>query len=61
MKAVRLHRYHERPVVDEVPEPTITGPHDVIVRMGGAGLCRTDLHIIEGQWQEQTGITLPYT
>jgi NAD+-dependent secondary alcohol dehydrogenase Adh1 len=61
MKAVRLHRYHERPVVDEVPEPAITGPHDVIVRMGGAGLCRTDLHIIEGQWQEKTGITLPYT
>ena len=61
MKAVRLHRYNERPVVDEVPEPTITGPHDVIVRIGGAGLCRTDLHIIEGQWQEKTGITLPYT
>jgi NAD+-dependent secondary alcohol dehydrogenase Adh1 len=61
MKAVRLHRYHERLVVDEVPEPAITGPHDVIVRMGGAGLCRTDLHIIEGQWREKTGITLPYT
>jgi D-arabinose 1-dehydrogenase-like Zn-dependent alcohol dehydrogenase len=60
MKAVRLHRYDERPVVDEVPEPTITGPHDLIVRMGGAGLCRTDLHIIEGQWQEKTGVTLPY-
>ena len=61
MKAVRLHRYNERLVVDEVPEPAITGPHDVIVRMGGAGLCRTDLHIIEGQWREKTGITLPYT
>jgi NAD+-dependent secondary alcohol dehydrogenase Adh1 len=61
MKAVRLHRYDERPVLDEVPEPMITGPHDVIVRMGGAGLCRTDLHIIEGQWQEKSGVTLPYT
>lgn len=61
MKAVRLHRYNERPVVDEVAEPAITGPHDVIVRIGGAGLCRTDLHIIEGQWQGKTGVTLPYT
>ena len=50
MKAVRLHQYHELPKVEQVPEPTITGPWDVIVRIGGAGLCRTDLHIIEGQW-----------
>ncbi|MDX6427003.1 MAG: NAD+-dependent secondary alcohol dehydrogenase Adh1, partial [Gaiellaceae bacterium] len=40
---------------------TITGPHDVIVRIGGAGLCRTDLHIQEGQWAEKSGIELPYT
>lgn len=60
MKAVRLHRYDERPVVEQVPEPEVTGPHDVIVRIGGAGLCRTDLHIIEGQWKEKSGVTLPY-
>jgi NAD+-dependent secondary alcohol dehydrogenase Adh1 len=60
MKAVRLHHYDERPVVEEVPDPKITGPHDVIVRIGGAGLCRTDLHIIEGQWQEKSGVRLPY-
>jgi NAD+-dependent secondary alcohol dehydrogenase Adh1 len=47
--------------VEEVPEPTITDPHDVIVRIGGAGLCRTDLHIQEGQWAEKAGVTLPYT
>ncbi len=61
MKAVRLHRYDERPVVEQVPEPEVSGPHDVIVRIGGAGLCRTDLHIIEGQWKEKSGVTLPYT
>src|SRR3989475_6091424 len=61
MKAARLHRYDQRPVVEEVPEPDITRPHDVIVRIGGAGLCRTDLHIIEGQWKEKSGVTLPYT
>jgi len=61
MKAVRLHKYHEWPTVDEIPEPTITGSHDVIVRIGGAGVCRTDVHIWEGQWAPKTGIELPYT
>lgn len=61
MKAVRLHRYEVRPVVEEVPEPEVTHPLDVIVRIGGAGLCRTDLHIVEGQWAPKTHVPLPYT
>jgi NAD+-dependent secondary alcohol dehydrogenase Adh1 len=61
MKAVQLHEYGERPVVEEVAEPEITDPLDVSVRIGGAGLCRTDLHIIEGQWKEKSGVELPYT
>jgi NAD+-dependent secondary alcohol dehydrogenase Adh1 len=61
MKAVRLHRYHERPSVDEVPEPAIKGPLDVLVRIGAAGLCRTDLHIYEGQWEHLTHPELPFT
>ncbi|MQA95609.1 MAG: alcohol dehydrogenase catalytic domain-containing protein [Streptosporangiales bacterium] len=61
MKAVRLHEYHQMPVVEEVPEPTVQGPLDVMVRIGGAGVCRTDLHIVEGQWAEAMDPTLPYT
>ncbi|MFC4116657.1 NAD(P)-dependent alcohol dehydrogenase [Nonomuraea zeae] len=61
MKAVRLHEYHRLPVVEEVPEPAVRGPLDVVVRIGGAGVCRTDLHIAEGQWAEAMGVTLPYT
>jgi NAD+-dependent secondary alcohol dehydrogenase Adh1 len=61
MIAARLHRYHDPLAVESVPEPQISGPHDVIVRMGGAGLCRTDLHIQEGQWAEKSGVELPYT
>src|ERR687888_1961679 len=61
MKAVRLHGYHQQPVVDDVPEPTVQGPLDVVVKIGGAGVCRTDLHIIEGQWAEAMHPTLPYT
>jgi NAD+-dependent secondary alcohol dehydrogenase Adh1 len=61
MKAVRLHAYHQQPVVEDVPEPRATGPLDVVVRIGGAGVCRTDLHIIEEQWAAKSGVTLPYT
>ncbi len=60
MKAVRLHAFHTQPVIDEVPEPAIGGPLDVIVKIGGAGVCRTDLHIIEGQWDAAMGTPLPY-
>jgi NAD+-dependent secondary alcohol dehydrogenase Adh1 len=61
MKAVRLHKYHERPSVDEVAEPTVKDPLDVLVRVGAAGLCRTDLHIYEGQWEHLTHPELPFT
>ena len=66
MKAARLYEYDEHigtePLkLEEVDEPKADGPLDVIVRIGGAGLCRTDLHIIEGQWAPLVGIELPYT
>ena len=34
--------------LENVPDPKIEKASDVIVRIGGAGVCRTDLHIIEG-------------
>jgi NAD+-dependent secondary alcohol dehydrogenase Adh1 len=62
MKAARLHSYDEDHLhIDDVPKPAIEGPHDVIVRIGGAGLCRTDLHIIEGIWRHILDPLLPYT
>ncbi len=61
MNAARLHAYHEALKLDRIEEPKITGPLDVIVRIGAAGLCRTDLHIQEGQWAEKSGVKLPYT
>jgi NAD+-dependent secondary alcohol dehydrogenase Adh1 len=60
MIAARLHNYHEALKVEEIDEPKVTGPFDVIVKIGAAGLCRTDLHIQEGQWAEKSGVVLPY-
>ncbi|MEN3302302.1 MAG: NAD+-dependent secondary alcohol dehydrogenase Adh1, partial [Pseudonocardia sp.] len=37
MRAVRVHEYHSDPTIDDIPEPTLQGPLDVIVKVGGAG------------------------
>lgn len=66
MKAAVLHAYDPTLTREEfvsyetVPDPEIQKPSDVIVRIGGAGVCRTDLHIIEGLWREKADVTLPY-
>jgi NAD+-dependent secondary alcohol dehydrogenase Adh1 len=62
MQALRLHRYNERPSIDEIEEPKVEDPLDVIVKIGGAGLCRTDIHLYLGQWHElDADAPLPYT
>jgi propanol-preferring alcohol dehydrogenase len=47
MLAVRLHSLGTEPVLDEVPVPEPAGD-EVLVRVAACGVCRTDLHIVEG-------------
>jgi NAD+-dependent secondary alcohol dehydrogenase Adh1 len=68
VKAARLHRYddsipQDSLTVEEIEEPKVEGSLDVIVRVGAAGLCRTDIHVVEGQWRhihDPDGTLLPY-
>lgn len=60
MKVARLHAYNENPRIEEVAEPEITGPFDVIVKIGGAGVCRTDIHVIDGEPGLKAKVTLPH-
>jgi NAD+-dependent secondary alcohol dehydrogenase Adh1 len=60
VKAVRVHAYREDPKIDDIPEPKLQGPLDVIVKVGGAGVCRTDLHIVNGDWEAIQNPDLPY-
>lgn len=66
MKAARLHAFdatlHRDELVrlEDLPAPRVQEPDDVVVRIGGAGLCRTDLHIVEGIWQTKVDRPLPY-
>ena len=61
MKVVRVVGYHQNLKLDEAEEPKVTSPLDVIVKIGAAGVCRTDIHIIEGQWEDKSRVKLPYT
>ena len=60
MKAVRLFQIDQPPRLVDVPDPKISGPMDVIVRIAGAGVCRTDLHLVEGVF-DQVRDKLPFT
>jgi NAD+-dependent secondary alcohol dehydrogenase Adh1 len=61
MKAVRVHRYKEAPMIDEVPQPDLRSEDDVLVRVGGAGVCRTDLHVVDGWFEEVMPVDAPFT
>ncbi|MEK7704604.1 MAG: zinc-dependent alcohol dehydrogenase family protein [Myxococcota bacterium] len=51
MRALRLHgtaSITARPLrVEELPKP-VPGPDELLVRVRACGICRTDLHVIEG-------------
>jgi NAD+-dependent secondary alcohol dehydrogenase Adh1 len=66
VRAARLYGYDE-PLegpefvrLEEVPDPRVEEPDEVLVRIGGAGVCRTDLHIVQGLWDDALLVDPPY-
>jgi propanol-preferring alcohol dehydrogenase len=57
MKAARLHGRNAEFVIEDIPTP-VPGPGQVLIRVGGAGACHSDLHIKAG---EIPGLSLPQT
>ena len=45
MKALLLESWRSAPVLREVPVPE-PGPGEVVVQVGGAGACHSDLHLM---------------
>jgi NAD+-dependent secondary alcohol dehydrogenase Adh1 len=58
VRAALLGEYHRPLELVERPEPEPSGPRSVVVRIGGAGVCATDLHAIDGH-MEPAGLRLP--
>ncbi|MBO3747798.1 NAD(P)-dependent alcohol dehydrogenase [Streptosporangiaceae bacterium NEAU-GS5] len=61
MRAVQVVGYHRPVEFADVPDPVVTHPLDAVVRIAGAGICRTDLHILEGELDAAFHPALPYT
>jgi propanol-preferring alcohol dehydrogenase len=56
MQAVRFAGVGQPARIEEVPRPS-PGPGQVLIRIGGAGVCHSDLHVME----EELGFTPPFT
>ncbi len=48
MRAMVLHAIGEKLVAEERPDP-IPGPGQIRVRVEACGVCRTDLHVVDGE------------
>jgi NAD+-dependent secondary alcohol dehydrogenase Adh1 len=53
-----MRSYHQPLELIDRPVPELSRANEVLVRIGGAGVCATDLHAIEGL-MEPAGVRLP--
>lgn len=60
MRAARMHAYHKPLVLEDVPVPTIQAD-EVLVKVSAAGMCRTDMQLVDGYFQKYAHIELPAT
>jgi propanol-preferring alcohol dehydrogenase len=56
MQAVRFVGVGRPPQIEDMPKPS-PGPGQVLIKIGGAGVCHSDLHVME----EDLGFTPPFT
>jgi alcohol dehydrogenase, propanol-preferring len=60
VRALRLTSWKADPELVDVPEP-VAGPGEVVVRIGGAGACHSDLHLIRDFDEGMAPWRLPFT
>ena len=59
--AARIHEYKKPLSIDNISKPSITEGEGVLVRVASAGLCHSDLHLINGEWKDLIPLNLPKT
>ncbi len=60
MKALRLEAWHSPAVLRDVPVPE-PGPGEVLIQVGGAGACHSDLHLMHDFEAGQLPWSPPFT
>ncbi len=61
MLSARIHEYQKPLVVESVSKPSNIHGEAVVVKVGAAGLCHSDLHLINGEWKDAIPLVLPKT
>jgi len=61
ISSARIHKYGSPLEIEDVEKPVISSPEQVIVKVGATGLCHSDLHLINGDWQKTLPLNLPKT
>ena len=61
MLSARIHEYQEPLEIDTVSKPKVAHGEEVLIRVGAAGLCHSDLHLINGEWKDVLPLKLPKT
>ena len=60
MLAARMHGYKQPLVLEDIKVPDIL-PDQVLVKVGGAGMCRSDVQLIDGYFAEALKLRFPIT
>ena len=48
MQAMMLRQVGQPLVLETLPDPA-PGPHEIRIRISACGVCRTDLHVVDGE------------
>lgn len=60
MKAARMHGYRQPLRLEEVPVPEIAAD-EVLLKVGAAGMCRTDVQLMDGYFEKYAAMPFPTT
>jgi alcohol dehydrogenase, propanol-preferring len=60
MRAARMYGYSQPLVLEDIKVPEIA-PDQVLVRVGGAGICRSDVQLVDGYFEAALKSTFPLT
>ena len=60
MLAARMYGYNQPLVLEDIKVPEIL-PDQVLVRVGGAGMCRSDVQLIDGYFEKALQTAFPIT
>lgn len=58
MRSARMHDYGKPLILEDVPVPHI-GADEVLLKVTAAGMCRTDVQLVDGYFRKYSSLPLP--